>query len=184
MANHIRNAWKISRIPEDKVNYILDKITQVYNPVGSADETARIIDFDLIIPEPRMIQDCPKEYIKSEHDHIQEDESRPWFNWYDWHCNKWGTKWNAYDGYVTVGKTWIRLVFNTAYNFPEPVALALFTILESSGLNNLKYDLCWADEDLGSNCGRMTHCSLTGDTELILDQSDKIKYAKSIWDRY
>lgn len=30
----------------------------------------------------------------------------------------------------------------------------------------------------------MAHCSLTGDTELILDQSDKIKYAKSIWDRY
>lgn len=190
MPNHIRNAWKISKIPEDKVNYILDKITQVYKPVAGEirgiDESARIVDFDLIVPEPRMIQDCPKQYIQSEHKppRIQTDDSRPWFNWYDWHCDNWGTKWNAYDGYVTIGKTWIRLVFNTAWSFPEPIAHALFTMLESSGLNNLEYDLCWADEDLGSNCGRMTHCSLTGITSRILDQSDKVKYARYIWNRY
>ena len=56
-------------------------------------------DFDTIIPEPRTIDECEPEYrVKSAKEaHIAEDEERPWFNWYEWHIAKWGTKWNSYD---------------------------------------------------------------------------------------
>lgn len=47
MPNHVMNKWKISHIPQDKLQYILDKLTMI------TEGGDRIIDFDLIIPEPR-----------------------------------------------------------------------------------------------------------------------------------
>lgn len=56
-------------------------------------------DFDTIIPEPRTYEECEPEYrVKSAKEaHIVEDKEKPWFNWYEWHIAKWGTKWNSYD---------------------------------------------------------------------------------------
>ena len=71
MPNHVMNKWKISHIPKDKLQYILDKLTIV------AGDGNRIIDFDLIIPEPRLKSDCPKDCLVNKDSHVEEDKDRP-----------------------------------------------------------------------------------------------------------
>lgn len=173
--NHVKNVWKIKNIPKDKIDYILNKLSSV-----ESDDT-RILDFDLIIPEPRLKQDCPKEFIRTEKSCVAEDGDKPWFNWYEWRCKYWNTKWNAYDGYTIVGKTYITFVFNTAWSFPYAVAVEL--------AKQLGYDLelKYADEDYGNNCGIFqthefdkTYLEFTDKSE----QPDNIKFAKNLWDKY
>ena len=134
MPNHVMNKWKISHIPQDQVQKILDKLSIV------TEDGDRIIDFDLIIPEPKFKQDCPADCRVNKDSHVEEDKDRPWFDWYTWRNRYWNTKWGAYDGYTIVGKTYITFVFQTAWSFAEPVA---------KELAKLGYDLefKYADED-------------------------------------
>lgn len=142
--NNVMNKWKISHIPQDKLQYILDKLTMV------TEEGNRIIDFDLIIPEPRYKKDCPKDCLMNKDSHVMEDKDRPWFDWYSWRNTYWNTKWGAYDGYTHVGKTYIIMYFQTAWSFAEPVAMKLAEL-------GYDLDLQYADEDYGSNCGRLQY---------------------------
>ena len=173
--NHVKNVWKIKNIPKDKIDYILNKLSSVES------EDTRILDFDLIIPEPRLKQDCSKEFIRTEKSCVMEDKDRPWFNWYEWRLANWNTKWNAYDGYTIVGKTQITFVFNTAWSFPYAVAVELAKQL---GYN---LELKYADEDYGNNCGIFqthefdkTYLEFTDKSE----QPDNIKFAKNLWGKY
>ena len=68
-------------------------------------------------------------------------------DWYSWSVDNWGTKWNAgetsYDGGV--------LEFETAWSTPEPV------MIELSDMNpDITFIVEYADEDIGSNCGKYT----------------------------
>lgn len=56
-------------------------------------------DFNRVIPEPLVKEDCPIDCIATVDSHIQQDVGRPWFDWYSWHNRFWGTKWNAWDTY-------------------------------------------------------------------------------------
>lgn len=170
MPNHVKNVWKISHIPQDKVNYILNKVSAM------VDTDTRLIDFDLIIPEPRIKKDCPKDCIVNKDSHVMEDKDRPWFDWYAWHNKYWNTKWNAYDGYTKIGKTYIQLVFNTAWSFAEPVARQLAEL-------GYDLDLRWADEDYGSNCGRVTYNSSEHEWENCPPDNPE-KFARNLWDVY
>jgi hypothetical protein len=43
-------------------------------------------------------------------------------NWYEWHCQHWGTKWNACDAEVTDdGDGRLHVQFNTAWSFSFPI---------------------------------------------------------------
>ena len=92
MPNHVMNKWKISHIPQDKLQYILDKLTMITK------EGDRIIDFDLIIPEPRYKKDCPANCIVNKDSHVIPEKDRPWFDWYTWRNKYWNTKWGEYEG--------------------------------------------------------------------------------------
>lgn len=107
------------------------------------------------------------------------------YSWYDWSNAHWGTKWNAYDVEMPVkfvkpriklghkrrpthvraynkrifkkrlarhaesgGELIIR--FNTAWNMPKPIYLELANLFP-----HLSFEVYYADEDLGSNCGRV-----------------------------
>jgi len=63
--------------------------------------------------------------------------------WYDWCCQEWGTKWNAYDESIGTNTIW----FNTAWSAPLPVIDAFAEKFELTML------YCYADEDMGRNCG-------------------------------
>ena len=171
MPNPVMNKWKISPIPQDKLQYILDKLTMITK------EGNRIIDFDLIIPEPRYKKDCPADCIVNKDSHVMEDKDRPWFDWYAWRNKYWNTKWGAYDGYTHTGKTYIIMYFQTAWAFAGPVAMKLAEL-------GYDLDLQYADEDWGSNCGRLQYDSNTKEwTRWSLDElkPNPGAWARRLW---
>ena len=77
------------------------------------------IDFDKIVPSPKTKKDCPKDYIcNPEERHIEALKGREWFDWYNWNCNNWGTKWNACDGYCDDNG---HFFFATPWCSPAPI---------------------------------------------------------------
>lgn len=68
-------------------------------------------------------------------------------SWYDWCCNNWGTKWNACDSWTCEDS----FGFETAWSsVPE-----LMTIV-SRMHPDVEFVYSYADEDFGSNLGRIT----------------------------
>ena len=69
--------------------------------------------------------------------------------WYEWHCEHWGTKWDAYDiEVVDRENAFIQINFLTAWSTP----LAAIKTLAGQ-YPDLTIDVDFADEDLGNNCG-------------------------------
>lgn len=66
-------------------------------------------------------------------------------SWYDWSCDNWGTKWNAYSNEQEDEDT---IIFETAWSNPEPVMLKLSEMYPEATIEHW-----WADEDMGSNDG-------------------------------
>lgn len=70
------------------------------------------------------------------------------FTWYDWSIQNWGTKWNAYD--AVFGDSGESVTFNTAWSAPMPVLQKLSEMYPDDDIS-----VMYADEDIGSNCGRL-----------------------------
>ena len=180
--NHVRNVVKIKGIPKDKIDYMLNKLAVKYVPIGGMKEEW-IIDFDLIIPEPRYKSDCPKRYQVNSKSHVEEDKDRPWFDWYEWHIANWGTKWNAYDGYTIIGKTQLTFVFNTAWSMPTQIYSLLGELCVKS---KYSMEIRYADENIGHNCGIITYN--TKEHDVIVQTEEDIanpeRFASYIWRKY
>ena len=83
------------------------------------------VTFNKIIPQPKDLflgNLGDKEYEKYG-DH----------NWYDWNCENWGTKWNAFESHAEVSedKTALAVDFETAWAAPIPVAKKLKELFPS-----------------------------------------------------
>ena len=72
------------------------------------------------------------------------------FNWYDWRCDNWGTKWNAYESYLcsSLDNKEVVIEFQTAWNGVPYLIEKLV-----SSYPNLSFEYKFADEDMGYNCG-------------------------------
>ena len=127
-----------------------DQIKELLSFIKGADE---VIDFNKIVPMPEILKNAASggctidgKYVASwyedtsisnwadrskSHRLFTDEEAAElkvigYTNWYDWCCDKWGTKWNAcqsnieceYDGYVEIR-------FDTAWSPPEPIFGAL-----------------------------------------------------------
>ena len=176
MPNHVKNVLKFSKLKPDDIRFILDTIC---SPIE--DDTGGItlhIDFDRIIPEPRFESECPEPFKVNKDSHISPDVDRPWFDWYRWRIHYWDTKWGAYDTYTIVGQSYITFVFNTAWSIARPV-------MERLHLLGYPFELRYADEDYGSNCGRMLWSSEQG-FQLLGESSfkDPTQWARNLWDKY
>jgi hypothetical protein len=68
--------------------------------------------------------------------------------WYGWSIDKWGTKWDAHEAYDDHYDGNIILNFDTAWNTPMKVFIAL-----SKQYPTINIYAAFADEDLGWNCG-------------------------------
>lgn len=145
--NHVKNVIKISKIKPEEIDMVLDMITTTLDDPTFPDKQY-MIDFDKIIPEPKDESECPDEYKVNKESHIESLKDRPWFNWYKWHIDHWGTKWGAYDCYTKIGKTCIMLVFSTAWAAPMPIIYKLAV---------LGYEITarYADEDYGVHCRKI-----------------------------
>ena len=178
MPNHVKNVIKISKIKPEEIEMVLDMITDKCCDPDVPEKTEYMIDFDKIIPEPRFESDCPDEYKVNKESRIERLLDRPWFDWYKWHIDHWGTKWCAYDCYTKIGKTTITFVFSTAWSFAYPVI---------KKLEVLGYDILvrYADENYGSNCGRLTYTREQGWTHWDeSDLKDPVRFARDLWNNY
>ena len=78
------------------------------------------VDFNILVPEPETKEECLREfgekYIDNGDKHLDHSEGREWFNWYDWRCDFWGTKWGACDTSVDKeGNDYYFITFDTAW---------------------------------------------------------------------
>ena len=106
---------------------------------------------------------------------------KPWFDWYEWHNDYWGTKWNAYDSYTIIKKSSVQFVFSTAWSAPAPIYSKLAEIF-----SDYEMEVKWADEDCGSNCGVAVHYA--GDDGWIINRKDEtpdaVAWARKLWRNY
>lgn len=177
MPNHVKNVLKFKHLTSDDVDFILNTIaTEIERPDTVDKQYA--MDFDKVIPEPRFESECPDEFKVNKDSHIAEYEDRPWFDWYRWHIHYWDTKWNAYDCYSIIGKSYLTLVFSTAWSMAFPV-------IQKLSVMGYEYELRYADENYGSNCGILTWSSEQG---LNHFNESKLKnpgqWARNLWNKY
>jgi hypothetical protein len=113
-----------------------------------------MLDYPWVKQEGLRTIEQVKEHIKgnlSEKDYeegktaIENLENYGCKDWYSWSIQNWGTKWNAYDQ-IEVGFGTIQ--FDTAWSTPFPVVQKLARMFPE-----LDFEVKFADEDLGSNCG-------------------------------
>jgi hypothetical protein len=71
-------------------------------------------DFERIIPHPSVVFQGNLS--------TKDRDEKPGRNWMDWNCRKWGTKWNSYSFKQDEQG---RILFDTAWAFPEPVFIEL-----------------------------------------------------------
>lgn len=88
-----------------------------------------------------------EEAIKLAFAYKENKETHGHTTWYEWCCDKWGTKWNAYDT-PDARDTFDTVHFSTAWSCPHPVIEAL-----SRKFPTLTFEIEWADEDTGNNAG-------------------------------
>ena len=82
----------------------------------------KYFDFNKLVPEPKTKEECPAEYIDNGNCHLAHDSGKEWFNWYSWHCDFWGTKWNSYSFYENGTD---EICFWTAWSEPDRIWEAL-----------------------------------------------------------
>lgn len=75
------------------------------------------------------------------------------YDWYNWNCENWGTKWNAYNTAITENSPFFtEIEFDTAWSTPDPIIKAL-----SVKYPNCVFEVIYADEDWGSNSGNYSY---------------------------
>lgn len=183
MPNHVKTVIKFRHLKKKDMEFIANTIAR---PLTEKDkmylstEDSYHIDFNKIIPQPKTEESCSEQYLDPSVSHAMVLEDRPWFNWYKWNCEHWGVKWNAYDGYSTSTKSTLTFVFSTAWSLAEPIV---------NKLTGLGYDfeVKFADECLGSNCGWITYDAKTNTITEAYEHEASVNpylWAKRLWDNY
>lgn len=140
-----------------------------------------MLDYPWVKNEGLMTIEQVKEHIKgslTEQDYeegrmaIQNLETYGCKDWYSWSIQYWGTKWNAYDcnngDYGTIS-------FDTAWSTPFPVMQKLARMFPE-----LSFEVKFADEDLGNNCGKYTFENGELIEEYQPEGAEALKYACEI----
>lgn len=181
MPNHVRNVLKFKNLKPDDIEIIVNMIaTPMDRPEGYS---SYAIDFNKIIPEPKLESECPDEFKVNKDSHCEILKDKPWFDWYKWRLFYWDTKWGAYDCYSIIGKSYITFVFSTAWSIAYP-------IIERLTLLGYEFKLRYADEDLGHNCGIISYeyDGVDGVKTLYHDKEDSFtnptQWAKRLWEKY
>ena len=92
--------------------------------------------------------------------------------WYNWCIENWGTKWNAYDQSIKEGKTFVKFIFSTAWAMPKPIYNKLKKL-------NLNFEVKYADEDIGYNCGIYSY--IDGETNYI-NKEGCSNWCRNLWE--
>lgn len=95
--------------------------------------------------------------------------------WYEWHNANWGTKWNASETYWNSDNI---VTFETAWACPIPIFEKI-----SEMCPGIPFEVAFADEDIGSNCGLLLYTQGEGAyISSFSGEEEAIEFAQSIWD--
>ena len=94
-------------------------------------------------------------------------------SWYDWRWANWGTKWNASDTYWNATNI---VQFTTAWSCPVPIFEKI-----SEKYPDVKFEVAFADEDLGNNCGVLVYENGRGEEISCFDEESAEKFAEDLW---
>lgn len=176
MPNHVKTVVKISKLKREEKMDLLNRLCRK----DPDDPLGYYFDFNKLIPEPKTIEECPNDCIRTEKSCIEPDEDKPWFDWYAWRSKYWHTKWNTYSAYTIIKNASIHFVFNTAWSPATPVFEKLLELYD------YEIEIRWADEDWGHNCGKIIHHkgARTHTTFLEDDLTNSRNFSKSLWEKY
>lgn len=181
MPNHIMNLIAITGEKESIEKFVKENINAYVDEEGDILN----FTFQTIIPRPKSldiesssrVEDAMKfvtmseeekaEYLKKRSYWMNTEESKKELeslgktalsnlevygatDWYDWDIKHWGTKWDCYEVKATCAEKAVYLEFQTAWSTPYPIYQAL-----AEKYKDLTISVEYADEDLGSNCGRL-----------------------------
>lgn len=124
-------------------NWIYNKLTvtgkQAKEALDFMKSEANDFDFENLVPIPS--------YVYKGNLGMKERELFDEYNWYDWCCQHWGTKWNSSEAYRD-GNT---VTFQTAWSAVPKIIIHL-----ASKFPEATYEYKYADEDFGCHTGYMT----------------------------
>ena len=112
------------------------------------------------------IEDVGKTYIENIINHGAD-------TWYDWCCNNWGCKWNACESEIEDN----TISFHTAWSASFPITGTLSEMFPSVSLTHE-----FADEDIGSNCGRIVFENGEVVSEYFPEGEEATRFACNIWE--
>ena len=138
MPNHITNRIKLFG-DESDIRRLMEAVKNDKYGIGT-------LDFEKIIPMPDNIY---RGNLGAAEQKLYGNN-----NWYDWSLANWGTKWDAYgyDDCIDYSGDKDTITFLTAWSAPHPVIEKLAEMYPT-----VKIEHEWADEDIGSNCGRRVY---------------------------
>lgn len=101
--------------------------------------------------------------------------------WYDWNREHWGTKWNCYSqpdaGHPSDATSF---EFETAWSHPGRMMREI-----SKRLPSVTFGVRYADEDIGSNCGKYSLKSGDMvDEDIALDRSEQTTAERTKWTEF
>ena len=100
----------------NEIQIVSDKgLAPIRKLIVNENEDAGLIDFNLCVPQPEEVRNSPD---------MLGDQDRTKPNWYDWNCENWGTKWNAYECEIIedcIGEynDMLEIKFTTAWGVPD-----------------------------------------------------------------
>lgn len=126
-------------------------------------------DFGWIIPPPKTKEECEKyfpECLNDENKHIEPDQDKPWFDWYTFQNQHWGTKWNACDAFINGSS----IYFDTAWSPPEPAIDALAELMKEE---KIEFNYKYAEEQGALYCGEYYFDGEEGSWNTFEEESDE-----------
>lgn len=122
MANICENNLLFNNVPSETFGKVLEYVKSQKSD----------FDFEKIIPSPKTKEECPKEFIIEDENKsgIQLLKEKKWFDWYNWNCENWGSKWNAQNIFIDLENQEIN--FSTAWSSPVPVFEKLAQLFPSA----------------------------------------------------
>lgn len=161
MPNHISNIVRVK--DEDDYKKEEEAFEQMQALMKTEDS---LFDFNALIPYPDPYKSLDDAFHKAQEEaggdwskvmHLKDGYNQ---GGYEWCCNHWGTKWNAYE----IAVDYDTISFQTAWSTPHPIFEEL-----SKRMPGVTIEVEYADEDRGSNCGILTF--LDGETIAWVDMS-------------
>lgn len=148
MPNHISNRVQLKSLSDDwkREDEAFKQLEEMMKTEWST------FDFNVLVPYPEhfKVLDDAANKLEKEVGLAAAMRVKDGYNsgGYEWCIANWGTKWNAYD----IGFGYDEAFFQTAWSTPKPIWVEL-----SKRFPDLQLEIEYADEDRGSNCGRLKY---------------------------